>query len=344
MAFLSSLYNSRAHIQVCTRSLTGSFQRKLHHLHNKQPQCTVQDSQPSYMPPSAQDSSKLWDNIVRSYNRAQDSGAASKMDTSIECLETSNPSVTFILRITASLRDKPKPPKDGKVGKPDNDPFLPYDEALWVQHLSPSHTLLLNKFNVVEHHVLVVTREFEQQTEPLNVQDLTATWQTMQAFPKGALAYFNCGPESGASQPHKHIQIVPLPLADEALQPPFDDILDRTWQEVACKDEQPCSVHQLPYQNYFCKVSPESGANTILSIYQALLLAASPKGVAPQSYNVILSKQYMVLVPRQQERIDAIAVNALAFAGTILISSKAGLQDVKDKGPFAVLAATGCPW
>lgn len=87
-----------------------------------------------------------------------------------------------------------------------------------------------------------------------------------------------------------------------------------------------------------------SGANTILSIYQALLLAASPKGVAPQSYNVILSKQYMVLVPRQQERVDAIAVNALAFAGTILISSKAGLQDVKDKGPFAVLAATGCPW
>lgn len=34
----------------------------------------------------------------------------------------------------------------------------------------------------------------------------------MQAYPHGALAYFNCGPLSGASQPHKHVQLVPLPL------------------------------------------------------------------------------------------------------------------------------------
>lgn len=103
-----------------------------------------------------------------------------------------------------------------------------------MQHLTPSHTLLLNKFNVVPHHVLVVTKHFEKQTEPLNLQDMQAVWQTMQvlhqpalgnmtarlsqsikylcaarmqAYPDGALAYFNCGPESGASQPHKHIQV-----------------------------------------------------------------------------------------------------------------------------------------
>ena len=107
-----------------------------------------------------------------------------------------------------------------------------------MDHLSPTHTLLLNKFNVVAYHVLVVTKQFEHQTDPLNLQDLEATWQTvqvtycalltlhfyakahqvvvvclvsggvfMQAIPQGALAYFNCGPESGASQPHKHIQV-----------------------------------------------------------------------------------------------------------------------------------------
>ena len=57
-----------------------------------------------------------------------------------------------------------------------------------------------------------------------------------------------------------------------------------------------------------------------------------------------MSKEYMLLVPRRQERVDAIAINSLAFAGTILVSSKAGLQDIKDKGPFTVLSATGCPW
>lgn len=46
--------------------------------------------------------------------------------------------------------------------------------------MSPTHTLLLNKFNVVAYHVLVVTKQFEHQTDPLNLQDLEATWQTVQ--------------------------------------------------------------------------------------------------------------------------------------------------------------------
>ena len=66
-------------------------------------------------------------------------------------------------------------------GKKDwKDPFAPYDEALWVEDLSPSHTLLLNKFNVVPYHVLVVTKDFQQQTDPLTLQDLQATWQVVQ--------------------------------------------------------------------------------------------------------------------------------------------------------------------
>lgn len=33
-------------------------------------------------------------------------------------------------------------------------------------------------------------------------------------MPRGGLAFYNCGPVSGASQPHKHVQVVPLPLDD----------------------------------------------------------------------------------------------------------------------------------
>jgi sulfate adenylyltransferase (ADP) / ATP adenylyltransferase len=48
-----------------------------------------------------------------------------------------------------------------------------------VQHLSDSHTLLLNKFNLVAHHVLVVTRAFESQDDQLNDKDLSATWDAL---------------------------------------------------------------------------------------------------------------------------------------------------------------------
>lgn len=77
--------------------------------------------------------------------------------------------------------------------KEKNNPFLPYEEALWVRHLSPTHTLLLNKFNVVAHHLICVTREFEQQTQPLTAADLEATWTAMQVLCDTSPAPFCCG-------------------------------------------------------------------------------------------------------------------------------------------------------
>ena len=50
-----------------------------------------------------------------------------------------------------------------------------------MEHLSETHTLLLNKFNVVPYHSLVVTRDFQHQTDPLNAADLGAAWQVLQA-------------------------------------------------------------------------------------------------------------------------------------------------------------------
>ena len=48
------------------------------------------------------------------------------------------------------------------VSAPRN-PFLPPDPELVVGPLPPAHVLLLNKFNVVAHHLLVVTQEFRSQ-------------------------------------------------------------------------------------------------------------------------------------------------------------------------------------
>lgn len=39
----------------------------------------------------------------------------------------------------------------------------------------PKHVLLLNKFNVVANHMLVVTQGFEHQNDPLNEADFAAT-------------------------------------------------------------------------------------------------------------------------------------------------------------------------
>lgn len=288
----------------------------------------------------------IWGKILDTYQKAQESGAAVKFKTNSQILTDERLSIKFVLRVSDSLRDKPKPPKSSEEQKAWKDPFAPYDEALWVDHLSPTHTLLLNKFNVVAYHVLVVTKQFEHQTDPLNLQDLEATWQTVQAIPQGALAYFNCGPESGASQPHKHIQVVPLPLADDpAIIPsPLAQMMDKVWQDSNLQEGDSGSVHQLPYQNYFSKLSHRTTPDQLVSMYNTLLQQCSSGGEAPISYNMILSKDHMVLVPRRQETIGSVAINALGFAGTILVNSKAGLQFIHDKGPISILEATGVPW
>lgn len=77
----------------------------------------------------------------------------------------------------------------------------------------------------------------------------------MQAFPDGALAYFNCGPVSGASQPHKHVQVVPLPLADGCPEPiPTATIIERALADYD-GEEPVVPVRQLPFQAFASQVS-----------------------------------------------------------------------------------------
>ena len=79
---------------------------------------------------------------------------------------------------------------------------------------------------VLLQHVLVVTRQFESQADPLNANDLGATMQVLQAMPQGGVAFYNCGEHSGRSQPHKHLQVVPLPFDDaQAPRPPAGPVL-----------------------------------------------------------------------------------------------------------------------
>ena len=85
---------------------------------------------------------------------------------------------------------KMSPMRSGQK-KEQKNPFLPYEEALWVRHLSSTHTVLLNKFNVVPHHLICVTREFEQQTQPLTAADLDTTWTAMQVMPQPLIGYFD---------------------------------------------------------------------------------------------------------------------------------------------------------
>ena len=107
--------------------------------------------------------------------------------------------------------------------------------------------------NLTAQHVLVVTRQFESQADPLNARDLGATMMVLRAMPQGGVAFYNCGEHSGRSQPHKHLQVVPLPFhVAQPPRPPMADVV-----EAACRDAaalEPMELRALPFRAYAARL------------------------------------------------------------------------------------------
>jgi sulfate adenylyltransferase (ADP) / ATP adenylyltransferase len=76
----------------------------------------------------------------------------------------------------------------------------------------------------------------------------------------------------------------------------------------------------------------------------ALLRAIrSPDGGLP-GYNVLLTRQFMQIIPRAKEHSGPVAVNALGFAGTLFLRSEEEVEYVQKRGPLNILADVGRPW
>ena len=61
--------------------------------------------------PMSKDHGFTWDKVIQTYDKAQKSGAASKYNTHTQVVTDQRLSLNFVLRVSDSLRDKPKPPK-----------------------------------------------------------------------------------------------------------------------------------------------------------------------------------------------------------------------------------------
>jgi ATP adenylyltransferase len=264
------------------------------------------------------------------------SGALRPIQTEQRWIEQDG--VRFIVRKVSSLARKHR-------AKPDNpvDPFLPYDPALFVAGISDTHVCLLNKFNVIDRHLLIVTRDFQDQESLLTDADFQALSTCMAEI--DGLGFYNGGTVAGASQPHKHLQLVPLPMADEGPAVPLEPLL-----AAAETDGAVGRVPGLPFRHAFARLDaslfrgPTAAAEAIHERYRALLAAAGIEAVAvggesrqSAPYNLLLTRQWMLLMPRSHECFETISVNALGFAGSLFVRDARQMKTVDDHGPMAVL-------
>jgi ATP adenylyltransferase len=75
----------------------------------------------------------------------------------------------------------------------------------------------LNKFPVIAEHFILATKSNKKQTHVLEQDDLGAAYACLEAWQDGTsskqkrlFAFFNSGEHSGASQPHRHLQFLPV--------------------------------------------------------------------------------------------------------------------------------------
>jgi ATP adenylyltransferase len=219
------------------------------------------------------------------------------------------------------------------------NPFLPYDENMFVADVSDTHVCLLNKFNVMVHHLLIVTRGFEHQESPLTIHDFEAMWTCLREFE--SLAFYNSGTAAGASQPHKHLQQVPLPLGGCTECTPIDSLV----ADVAF-DGQFGTLPVFNFSHVLSRVSdlargsPLSAARETEKIYLAMLSEVD-NVETPGPYNLLATRDWMLLVPRSVEHYESISVNALGFAGSLLARDEREADLIRERGPLGVLEEVG---
>lgn len=84
--------------------------------------------------------------------------------------------VKFIISVAKSLEKKPVADVSAKQHVVTENPFLPCEPDLFVCTVMDTHNLVLNKFNVVDHHLILATKDFEPQSEGLKLKDMTALY------------------------------------------------------------------------------------------------------------------------------------------------------------------------
>jgi ATP adenylyltransferase len=279
----------------------------------------------------------LWQELVARTETAKASGHLHTIDTDFHQLHQEG--ITFFVRVASHLKHKAKEKKQ----QPAFNPFLHPEPELTVCDLSPSHLTVLNKFNVVNHHLLIITRAFQSQELLLTPLDFEAWWRCLPEYP--SLGFYNGGDAAGASQRHKHLQLVPLPLYQSITKLPIETLFKRHSPPGTL-----VRLEGLPFQHCWSRLpqeieqTPVAAAELTYRLYRNMLHAAAIKALPETEgekqsapYNLLITKEWMLLIPRSQEYWGEISVNALGFVGSLFVQDQDSLARLKKMGPMNLL-------
>lgn len=308
--------------------------------------------------------------LVRSkYLQAQASGALALSPTHLTIVRVDG--VPFQLRWCPALAKKPTGKESGIEPPPSDlsapqrkkpDPFEDPSSDLLVERVpvdNPTHNVVLNKYPVIPQHFILATKEYKEQTDKLEGQDLAVTYGCLQNWGQGRLfAFFNSGEHSGASQGHRHIQFLPVEEMQATQEGQWAPLIDAMHQNGIQALDGTSTIASVPFAHFSFPIPAGPTPSTLLRLYESLYEVASvvlesshdpkvspvyPLGSGPRtktiSYNLAMTTSTMIICPRRSEGcvlipehvdqslgngsgIGPVALNGTMLAGTLMVKTE----------------------
>jgi ATP adenylyltransferase len=130
------------------------------------------------------------------------------------------------------------------------------------------------------------------------------------------LVFYNGGKLAGASQRHKHLQIVPFSETDIPISPLL---------KTAKLENDMGTIQEFPFLHAFTNLNRGESPKVTLEKYHTLLQKMGIKplenNLQSGAYNLLITQKWMLIVPRKQEEIEGISINSLGFAGALLVKN-----------------------
>ncbi len=214
-----------------------------------------------------------------------------------------------------------------------NNPFSPWDPLLEIDNISDYHVLILNKYPVQLGHMLLITKEWQPQNGWLNIDD----WKALELVEKdtSGLWFFNSSPEAGASQPHRHIQLLRR-HSSESICPReqwFDDYLDDRIDKN-CLLARNAKVLRRDLYN----PSSDNLSNIYVKLCSSMGLGDPLVDDRPKkAYNLLITSDWVAIILRCRESINGFNINALGFAGYLLATDSSDMNYLDSYGPNYLL-------
>ena len=269
----------------------------------------------------------IWSKAIEVTKEAVDCGAIIPLDTTK--YKSKEASCDYELRFLKS----PIPKYLREYG-PKRNPFIPWDKRLEIQSIYKKHTVILNKYPVQIGHMLLITNKWKPQDGWLNIEDFKAI-ENVDKDTTG-LWFFNSSREAGASQPHRHFQLLPRHNS-ESICPRYDWFCSLLNSSNNTNSLISHCVSIKPRKN-----DDESDPYDLYNSYKSMInemnlgnIELNSKPTKP--YNLLITSEWIALIKRKKDTSNGFSINALGFAGYFLGTKISNVDALINFGPEKIL-------